>query len=389
MSPRIIASGISLAVVVRGWNQDVHYASAKLTEDLLDEGALDALLQKRGDLTYYINWPDANHRAGSMSGDPNRFGWSLFSHFVNSEPGEPYDPVKARETRTVNEKGESRETPNAVNSMIHFHDKLLHYKSFELLDYVSEKMKAADKALYDAQPVDFLKNTVLERFKREATYSISHYFQDIHNPFHCADAHDMGGFKHTMVCQFCEDRLKRTNIHSVWDADMFDHELREVFEYDYVDQMENFELDRYPFAQKLYYLMKERYQRLEETKPEQLEEWTAQCSGDFGRCIDTAVGETREFYVDNEKELYAGEKDGVVTKAYLDKYLEKAFEQVIKASVRLAAALNKMAKDLSETKGEKQRDEPAPTSPPPKMRANRSPARERSRSRSRSPVKKH
>ncbi|KAF4702231.1 hypothetical protein FOZ63_030609 [Perkinsus olseni] len=187
----------------------------------------------------------------------------------------------------------------------------------------------------------------------------------------------MGGFKHTMVCQFCEDRLKKTNIHSVWDADMFDHELREAFEYDYVDQMENFELDRYPFAQKLYSMVKERHDRLRETNPEQLEGWTEQCSGDFGRCIDTAVGETRKFYVDNEKELYAGEKDGVVTKAYLDKYLEKAFEQVIKASVRLAAALNKMAKDLSETKGEKQRDEPAPTSPPPKMRASRSPARER------------
>mmetsp|Transcript_16980 Transcript_16980/g.14454 ORF Transcript_16980/g.14454 Transcript_16980/m.14454 type:complete len:87 (+) Transcript_16980:3-263(+) len=78
--------------------------------------------------------------------------------------------------------------------------------------------------------------SVLERFKRESTYSISHFFQDIHNPFHCGNANDRGGFDYKVECKFCNPE-KDSNIHTVWDADMFDHELRKVFGDRYVDQM--------------------------------------------------------------------------------------------------------------------------------------------------------
>ncbi|KAF4648631.1 hypothetical protein FOL47_002967, partial [Perkinsus chesapeaki] len=223
-----------------GWNQDAHYAGAKLAADLMKQEDIDALLQPFGDLTYYISWPDANHRPGSFEGEPDRFGWSMASHFINFPPGQKYDRDAAYKSKT----------PNAVNSMVFFRQRLLNYKIFHDVEYICPKMKKSDEALYEEAP-GFAKPSVLERFKRESTYSISYFLQDVHNPFHCGNADDKGAFDHKVRCEFCKSQ-KESNIHTVWDADMFDHELRKLFGDKYVDQMASFEIQRYPFQEALY-----------------------------------------------------------------------------------------------------------------------------------------
>ncbi|KAF4667172.1 hypothetical protein FOL47_003706 [Perkinsus chesapeaki] len=379
-----VASALSLsATIVVGWNQDSHTAGARLTQSFMNQDDVDLLLAKHGDLAAFIAWPDANHRPTEIIGQPDRYGWSMPSHFVNFPPGESYDSKTSLATKDAN----GRMAPNAINSMVHFREKALYYKDFDKIDYISDNMKTLDKALYETSPLLpnmadplMLRRPVADRFRRESVFSVAHYFQDIHNPFHCADAADMGGFRHTKKCAFCNNG-KQSNIHTIWDADMFDYDLRKEFGDEYIDQMDGFEFGRQKFQDKFYSILQNKYNALEKEDSKKVEQWKQECSGDFLECIELVGKETREFYLQNQGSLYDGEKDSTVDETYLDKYKEVAYEQVIKSSVRLASLLTRMAEELRGTKGEMPKSAPMDAS-------EASSSQLRSRSRSKSPVKK-
>ena len=191
---------LAIAPPAWGWGSNGHRITAQIAEDRLSAPARERVRALIGDqhLAQIANWPDF------IRSEP---GWKFLDswHYATVEDGEDFAEVLARDAKTP--------TPDEVVEAIEFFASILRgdgAKAQLFRDLMAKNGVEPLAGSLEATALSF----------------VVHLVGDVHQPLHVGRGGDRGG-NNVAVDWFDE----QSNLHSLWDSGLIDHEKLSFTEY--------------------------------------------------------------------------------------------------------------------------------------------------------------